>query len=168
MNFALWITIIGTFFSIIGAIIAIVQAHRAKKSANEANAIRQEFVQRRQMLEVSYLHRETNRIYQLVTQIGPRCSINSIKGKDLNFIAEEIEKYSHILNEHKESLPDLFKNYSNDPCSELNQYVEELSIVNTKDINQIKKIGKDILKIIQYVLPKIKSISDKKREEYHK
>ena len=58
-------------FSIIGAIIAIVQAHRAKKSANEANAIRQEFVQRRQMLEVSYLHRETNRIYQLVTQIGP-------------------------------------------------------------------------------------------------
>jgi hypothetical protein len=167
MNLDSAITIFGTVASVIGAGIAFYEAKNAKYYANKVKDILEEFKNRRKVSIISQIHGETKRVISNVSKIGRSCSSSSIRGLSIPPIAKEVEEYSRLLYEHKDLFPDLFKFPSKNPCTELNNLVEDLINANTaKNFADIKKNGTKIYDVIYSFLPNIKTVLDKKQESY--
>ncbi len=95
-----WLSILGSLASIGAAIWAYFEAKRASRHASKAEAVRDELIQRRAIVEVSQVYAESSRILDLVSSLGPACTETRVRGLNVSDIAENVEKYSRFLNEH--------------------------------------------------------------------
>jgi hypothetical protein len=158
-----WLSILGSIASIGGAIYAYRQAIKSRNYATEAQQLRDEFVNRRQLVEVSQVHAETNRILKVVSKAGPTCTSTSIKGINVAGIAQEVEEYSRFLNAQSAYFSELFSNRASELCVSLNDDIEALA--EALEFEDIKLAGKRIYYKINEFLPVVKSLTDDKKEQ---
>jgi hypothetical protein len=158
----IWISIIGSIASIGGAIWAWYQAVDAAKSATKAEKVKREIIERRKIVELSQVYKETTRILQIVSKVGPSCNSSTIRGVNCSHIATEVSEYSRFLNEHSSHFTDLFENKAKDLCVSIKDDIENLAEAKTFDDK--KGAGKCIYYKIDDFAPIVKSLSDGKRE----
>lgn len=156
------ISIIGALASIIAAIWAFYEAHKAAKAASKAELLRNEIIERRKMIEVSQVYAETSRILKTVSAVGPSCNPSLLRGVNCGNIAKEVEEYSRFINEQRVHFSDIFENNANELCKELNVDIEALS--EAKKFEDIKAVGKRIYYKINDFMPQVKSLADAKKE----
>lgn len=158
-----WLSILGSIASIGGAYYAYHQAMQAKGHATETKRLKDEFVNRRKLVEVSQIHSETDRILKSISKVGPTCTSESIKGIIVTEIAKEVEEYSRFLNAQSGHFNELFSNEASDLCRSLNDDIESLS--EATEFKNIKESGKNIYYKINAFLPLVKSLTDDKKEQ---
>jgi hypothetical protein len=157
-----WISIIGSIASIGGAAWAWYQAVEAAKSASKAEKVKGEMIERRKIVEVSQVHRETTRILQVVSKVGPSCNSSTLRGVNCSHIATEVSEYSRFLNEHSSHFTEFFENKAKELCAAIKEDIERLAEAKTFDDK--KNAGKSIYYKIDEFVPIVKSLSDEKRE----
>ncbi|MEN8131690.1 MAG: hypothetical protein ABFS45_16180 [Pseudomonadota bacterium] len=157
-----FLSIAGSIASIAGAIWAFMQAKSAANSAKQAKRIRDELVQRREIVEVSRVHTEVTRILKVVSQVGPSCTNASTRGIKNENIAREGEEFSRFINEHSRHFSELFDNKAKSLCESLAPLIEGLS--EAKDFEKTKRAGKQIYYLINSFMPDVKSLADERRE----
>ncbi len=158
-----WLSILGSVASIGAAIWAYIEAKSASRHASKAEAIRDELIQRRSMVEVSQVHAESSRILKLVSQVGPTCTKTSVRGLKVGGIAQSVEEYSRFLNEHSAHFNQFFQNTAQTLCTELTGSIEALAEATT--FEDKKEAGKKIYYLINSFLPQVKQLADHKRED---
>lgn len=157
-----WLSVLGSVASIGAAIWAYIEAKSASRYASKAEAVRDEIIQRRSLVEVSQVYTESSRILKLVSQIGPTCTKTSVRGLNVGGIAQSVEEYSRFLNEHSAHFNQLFQNVAQNLCIELNGSLEALAEAVT--FEEKKEAGKKIYYLINSFLPQVKQLADQKRE----
>lgn len=158
-----WLSILGSAASIGAAIWAFVEAKAAAAHASRAEKVRDELIGRREIIEVSSIHSETQRILRMVSQVGPTCTKRTTSGLDPSIIAKGIEEYARFINEHSAHFDELFKNDAKALCVALAAPIELLADAKTHE--EKKKAGKDVYQLINDFLPRVKRLSDEKRED---
>jgi len=158
-----WLSIFGSIASIGSAIYAYRQARISRRYATEAQLIRDEFVNRRGLVEISQVHSETNRILRIVSKVGPTCTNASVKGINIAGIAQDVEEYSRFLNAQNAHFNDFFNNRALELCNSLKADIEMLS--EASEFSNIKSSGKSIYYKINEFLPVVKSLTDDKKEK---
>lgn len=156
------VSIAGSVASIGGAIWAFVEARNAASSANKAELVRDELIDRRKLVEVSKIFAQTDRILSVVSKIGPSCNPKTLKGVDCTNIAKEIEEYSRSLNSQSAHFSELFGNKARALCNDLKDDIEDLSEVSTSE--EKKEVGKKIYYKINEFMPFVKDLADEKQE----
>ena len=157
-----WISIIGSIASVGGAIWSVYQARKASRHASRAEAVKNELIQHRTIVEVSHIHVETTRILKLVSQVGPTCTKKSLRGLDVAGISKSIEEYSRFLNEHRGHFTKSFENAAIELCHELDALIEKLA--EAEGFEPQKEAGKTIYYLINSFMPTVKQLADEKRE----
>lgn len=157
-----WISVIGSFASMAGAIWAYTEAKKAKVSASKAERIKGEIVDRRKLVEVSQVHSETSRILKTVSAVGPACNASILRGVNCANIAKEVEEYCRFINEQGSHFTELFDNKAQQLCESLKADIELLS--EAKAFEDKKKSGKRIYYQINDFMPVVKGLSDDKKE----
>lgn len=157
-----WISIIGSIASIGAAGWAWWQAEQASRSATKAEKVKGEIIERRKIVEVSQVHKETTRILQVVSKVGPSCNSSTLRGVNCSHIATEVSEYSRFLNEHSSHFTDFFENKARHLCTSLKDDIEKLA--EAKSFDEKKSAGKSIYYKIDEFVPTVKSLSDEKRE----
>lgn len=157
-----WISVIGSFASIAGAIWAYSEANKAKNSASKAEKIKGEIVERRQLVEISQVHAETTRILKSISAVGPTCNASKLRGINCASIATEVEEYCRFLNEQSSHFSDFFDNKAQELCQSLKSNIELLS--EAKTFEEKKNAGKSIYYEINDFMPVVKTLSDDKKE----
>lgn len=157
-----WLSIIGSLVSIGGGIWAYIQARRSRSFAEQAEAVRDELVERRKVIEVSKIHAETTRVLRLVSNIGPTCTLTSIKTIKCHEIAKEVEEYTRLLNEQHTHFTDMLDNQARKLCEDLKPDIEALA--EATDFESKKKAGKSIYYKIDDFMPLVKALMDEKKE----
>lgn len=161
-NWETIVSVVGSIASIGGAIWAFIEAGKAAKSVTKAESVRDEIVNRRELIEVSKVHSETTRILKVASRVGPSSDLRRLTGFNAPEVASEIEEYVRFLSEHSSHFSDLFENTARDICDSLRDDISILA--DARDPQSIKDIGKVIYKKIHDFLPTAKMISDLKRE----
>lgn len=157
-----WLSILGSAASVGAAIWAFIEARNASRDATKAEAVKNELIQRRTIVEVSHVYAESSRILKLASQVGPTCTKKGIRGLDVPGIAKSIEEYSRFLNEHSGHFNQLFQNTANSLCADLAEAIESLAEANTFETQ--KEAGKKIYYLINSFMPLVKQLADDKRE----
>lgn len=157
-----WISTIGSLASIGGAIWAFFEARKAALSANKAETVRDEIIERRKIVEVSQVHAETSRILKVVSTVGPSCTPSFLKGVNCGAIAKDIEEYSRYINEHSSHFSDFFENKARALCGDLLPDIELLA--EAKSFEDKKAAGKSIYYKINSFMPFVKELADEKKE----
>lgn len=157
-----WISVIGSFASIGGAVWAFFEARKASMSATRAEQVRSELVTRREMVELSQIHIETKRILGIVSKIGPSSNHNALAGIDCSNIARDVEEYCRLINEHSTHYSDLIKNHALNLCCDLSDDITSLADA-TEQVTK-KEIGTRIYHKINSFLPVAKNLADEKKE----
>lgn len=161
-NWETIVSVVGSIASIGGAIWAFVEADKAAKSVTKAESVRDEIINRRELIEVSKVHSETTRILKVASRVGPSSDLRRLTGFNAPEIASEIEEYVRFLSEHSSHFSELFENTARDLCDSLRDDISVLA--DARDPQSIKDIGKVIYNKIHGFLPTVKMISDLKRE----
>jgi hypothetical protein len=156
------ISIVGSFASLGGALWAFIEAKKSINAARKSEKVRDELINRRQMVEVSQVHSETSRILSVVSKVGPSCNAKLLKGVNCADIAKEIEVYARFILEQSGHFTDFFENKARELCDDLKDDIESLS--EAIDFETKKKYGKSIYYKIQNFMPAVKHLSDEKRE----
>nr|WP_319401861.1 hypothetical protein [uncultured Carboxylicivirga sp.] len=149
-------TIITGLASIIGAIIAISEARKAKNSAEIATSAKNEILDIKNTEEISKVYSETKNIIKELRKVGPTATATKIKGVDNNEIASRVLEYSSLLNEHKSIFNQ--QNEVDSLCNKLKTPVQKLA--NAKDADEIINQGKKIYNLINNHLSQIKKELD--------
>ena len=159
-----WIAIIGSIFSISGALYAFYQAQQSKKHSIEAQNIRNELIDRRKLSEISKIHNETHNILKSVSRIGFTSTESSVKSIKCIDIAKDVEEYSKLVNEQSlNSGNKLFNKEAKKLCELLDNKIKCLSEVD--EFMEIRSIGMDIYKSINSFLPMVKVLTNEKMEK---
>jgi len=156
------LSILGSIASISAAIWALYEATQAAKSATKAEAVRDEIIHRRKMVEVTQVHSETNRILKVVSKVGPSCNSTLLRGVNCADIAKEVEEYSRFINEQSSHFTMFFANNAKDLCDQLKADIELLA--EAKSYDDKKSAGKSIYYKIYNFMPTVKRLSDEKKE----
>jgi hypothetical protein len=157
-----WLSILGSAASIGAAIWAYFQARRSRTFAEQAEAVRDELIERRKIIEVSKVYGETTRILRLVSNVGPTCTPTSIKTLKCHEIAKEVEEFTRLLNEQGSHFTYMLENQARKLCDDLKSDIEALAEAN--DFESKKHAGKSIYYKIDDFMPLVKSVMDEKKE----
>jgi hypothetical protein len=156
------LSIIGSIASIGAAIWAFIEARKSAEAATKAEALRDELVHRRKIVEVSQVHSETKRILSVVSKVGPSCNAKLLKGVNCAEIAKEVESYSSFILEQSGHFTEFFENKAKELNEDLKEEIEGLS--EATSFEDKKKYGKSTFYKIQNFMPAVKKLSDEKRE----
>ena len=154
------LSIIASLLSIAGAAWAYIEADKASLSAKQATRVRDEILGRKELLEISHVYTETNRILSVSSKIGPSSNPELLVGINTVEIASQIQEYVQFINGHSSHFSDLFDNSAQELCTDLRDDIEKLA--ETRSPTKIKRIGKQIYYKILKFQPVAKSVSDAK------
>lgn len=162
-SFEIFASIASSIVSIIAAIFSFKKAREAMDSATEAERFRDEMAYRKDVIEISQVLMETQRILSSVSKVGPSCTPNFIRGVKCESIAREVEEYCRFLYTHCSHFSRLFENNAISLCEELKHDIELLAEAKTFD--EKKRAGKSIYyKILNFTYI-AKDLADDKTEQ---
>ena len=156
------LSVAGSIASVGAAIWAFVEARKAARAASLAEKVRDQMIERREIVEVSEVYVETTRILKTISAVGPSCNQALLRGINSASIAREVEEYSRFLNEQSSHFSDLFENRAKELCSDIREDIEALA--EAKIFEDKKAAGKRIYYKINSFLPIVKALSDEKKE----
>lgn len=157
-----WLSIISGIASILSALWAFYEAKQASKAATRAENVRDEMIERREMVEVSHVHVETKRILNIVSKVGPSSNATLLRGVRCTEIAKEVEEYCRFINEQSSHFTVYFENQAKELCEELRNDIEALA--EAKTFEDKKAAGKNIYYKIYNFMPTVKTLADEKKE----
>lgn len=155
-------SIIASIASIVAACVAVIGARSSIASFREAKKIRDDLVRRRGIAELSKLYGETGRILRVVSEVGPTCTSKSLRGKDPRRIADQVQEFSRLVNEHRSHFEGPLVNLAKDLCDSLRGNIEALAVAS--DADSIKAAGKAMYHLIDAFHPEMKRYVDGERE----
>lgn len=139
----MFITIIGTIFSVVGALISICQANEAKKEANFVREVKRKMIDQRRISELTQIKNSFQRLQRKISKYGHAATPESLKGVNNQEDAQEIQEFILELQEHRSLFGVKNPNESDILCSNLTPLVEELA--NANDFISMHNSGKQIL-----------------------
>jgi predicted alpha/beta hydrolase len=157
-----FLSIVASIASVIAACVAVSSARSSKTFSKEARTIRDEMVRRRGIAELSRIYSETGRILHVVAEVGPTCTPKSLRGKNSRGIADQVQEYSRLLNEHSSHFDQPMTNLAKTLCDALRANIEALAMATDPD--SVKAAGKPIYHLIEEFHPEIKRYVDGERE----
>lgn len=160
-TFIWWLGLISALASIASAIWAAVEARASAKSASQAELVRDRMVNHRYVAESHQLLQSTRAMLQTVSAIGPSCMQRDLRGLDLRNISAQLVTYCTSLNESSY----LFRGTDN-PAMELSDELLRKAgvIADAQSLEDVTLAGRQAFTGINLFLPKIKQISDDRRE----
>jgi hypothetical protein len=156
------LSIIGSIASIFGAIWALMEARKARRSAHAAERVRQELMDRRKLAEVAQVHSEVKRVLGVVARVGPTSTPQLLRGIDCAGIAREVEAFVAMLLERRSHFSDLYSDRAAGLRNDLKLDIEGLA--EAKTFEDKKRFGKSIYYKIENFMPIVKQLSDAKQE----
>lgn len=161
VSFMWWLGLVSAVASIGSAIWAAVEARASAKSASQAELVRDRMVNHRYVAESHQLLQSTRAILQTVAAIGPSCMKSNLRGLDLRNISAQLVNYCTTLNESSYLFGDA-KNPAMTLSDELLQKAEVIAAAQS--FEDVTLAGRQAFAGINLFLPKIKQISDERRE----
>lgn len=160
-TFIWWLGLVSAIASIGSAIWAAIEARAAAKSASRAELVRDRMVNHRYVAESHQLLQSTRAMLQTVSAIGPSCMQRNLRGLDLRNISAQLVTYCTTLNESSY----LFRGTDN-PAMELSAELLRKAgvIAAAQSLEEVTLAGRQAFTGINLFLPKIKQISDDRRE----
>lgn len=160
-TFIWWLGLISALASIGSAIWAAIEARASAKSASQAELVRSRMVNHRHVAESHQLLQSTRAVLQTVSAIGPSCMQRDLRGLDVRNISAQLVIYCTTLNESSY----LFTGASN-PAIELSGELLQIAeiIAASQSLEGVMLAGRKAFTGINLFLPKIKKISDDRRE----
>lgn len=156
------LSIAGSIASIFAAIWAVVYARRSSNFAKKAKELRDEIVDRRQLIEISQVHSETRRILAVLADVGPTSTSTSIKGLNCSSIARQVEEYVRFLTEQRAHFSQMFDNRATELCNNLRPEIENLA--QARSFAAIRSAGSALYYLILEFQPVVKELTDNRRE----
>ncbi len=157
-----FLSIVGSVASIFGAIWAWVEAKKAARSADAAERVRQELVDRRKLVEVAQIHSEIKRVLGVVAKVGPTSTPQLVRGLNCADIAREVETFAAMLLERGSHFSDL-SDHAMVMRDDLRADIEGLA--EAKTFEDKKRYGKSIYYKIESFTPVVKQLADAKKEQ---
>lgn len=133
MSWDQWLSVLGSIVSIGAAIWAFIEARKSMAAASKAETIKNEMIDRRQLVEASKIHSETERVILKVSQIGPASRIEVLSGININDILNEVQNFSTFIIAQSEQYDDKFKKTAKKLNKDLQTNIDELSQSNLKE-----------------------------------
>lgn len=156
------LSVVGSIASIGAAIWAFVEARKAMAAASKAETIKNEMIDRRQLVEASKIHSETERVISKVSQIGPASRVEVLSGINIDDILNEVQSFSTFIIAQSEQYDDNFKRTVKKLNKDLQTDIDKLSQSTLE--YEYKQIGTKIFSALQGFLPTAKSLADGRRE----
>jgi hypothetical protein len=156
------ISVLGSIASVGAAIWAFIEARKSMAAASKAETIKNEMIDRRQLVEASKIHSETERVISKVSQIGPASRVAVLSGINIDDILNEVQGYSTFIIAQSEQYDDKFKRAVKKLNTDLQANIAELSKSTLEE--DYKRIGTQIFNALQGFLPTAKSLADGRRE----
>ena len=155
-------TIVGTIASLIGAIIAIWQASKAKSAASEAERVKEQIIDHRQTYELSNIQISCKKAQKIMAKYGPASSTNSLSGIDSEDDAKEVQEFLLLVTEHRDYFkhklkPELW-NEADALCNKIHPIINEL--VDDSESKAVKERGTKILLELNKFSSIIKNLID--------
>lgn len=161
-TFVWWLGLVSAIASIGSAIWAGVQARAAARSATQAELVRSRMVNHRYVAESHQLLQSTRAMLQVVSAIGPSCMQRDLRGLDIKNISAQLVTYCTTLNESSY----LFSSIDNPALTLSEDLLKKAGIIAAaQSLEDVKLAGRQAFTGINLFLPKIKQISDDRREE---
>ena len=157
------LSILGSLASIGAAIWAFVEAKRSAKAATRAEALRDEIVDRRRLVEVNHIYTETKRILAVASEVGPATNAKLLRGIDSAKIAREVDEYARLLLDQSNHFSAGFGNDARELCDRLRPDIEALAEASTPE--EKKASGKGIYYSVSAFMPLAKKLADEQREQ---
>lgn len=160
-TFVWWLGIVSAVASIGSAIWAAIEARAAARSATKTELLRDRMVNHRYVAESHQLLHSTRAILQTVSAVGPSCVQRDIRGLDIRNISAQLVAYCTTLNENSY----LFEG-TNNPALILSGDLLQIAkiIAAAQSLESVRLAGQTAFTKINSFLPKIKQISDDRRE----
>lgn len=158
-----FLSIVSSIVSIFGGIWALMEARKAARSAEAAERIRQELVDRRKLVEVAQIHSEIKRVLGVVAKVGPTSTLQLVRGLNCADIAREVEAFAAMLLERGSHFSDLYADHATVLRDELRADIEGLA--EAKTLEDKKRYGKSIYYKIESFIPVVKQLADAKQEQ---
>lgn len=158
------LTIVGTIASIIGAIIALIEARKAKSFAEYAETIRDSIALEQNKISISKLLTETKNIMSISIKMTTSATPDKrITGLNYQKSIEEIRKYIDILKENNHYVSPEESKLIEIQYKKIEIFLVELAI----ESEQVKKyeIGNSIHNSMGEILKKIKPELDIKQKQ---
>ncbi|EJG1614856.1 TPA: hypothetical protein ACGTRV_004425, partial [Vibrio parahaemolyticus] len=138
-----YINYIATTLSIIGGIIAIWQAAKARSDATKVEEYRNEIITVRKAADFSEIETVLNRTINFISKYGPSASSASLFGVDPQKDADEVQYFITILRKNKILFPDDYREVDKF-CNELSACLENLVLCSATDTTSMKRYGTKI------------------------
>ena len=160
-TFVWWLGLISALASIGSAIWAAVEARSSAKSASQAELVRDRMVNHRYVAESHQLLQSTRAMLQTVSAIGPSCMQRNLRGLNVRNISAQRVTYCTTLNENSYLFAD-----NDNPAIELSvELLQRAGIIAAaQSLEDVTLAGRQAFTAINLFLPKIKQISDERRE----
>lgn len=127
------VTWIGTAFSIIGAGIAIWQAWRARRAANQAEAARREIIGRYEHGELGALDGVLAAACRAMEKYGPGSRVATLRGTSPDSDANSVRAFTAALDRNTEMLNRTFGGPCADVRDRINALLDEFGASATAD-----------------------------------
>lgn len=157
------LSIAASLFSIAAAVFAFYEAKKARSAASEAEKVRLDLINRKALAELSHLLQETRRILQSVSRIGPAASEGKMRGVNCVEIAEDVQGFCRLLNEHSHDLRNLGYVEAVKLRDELIPEINALSAART--FADKKAVGGRIYDKIDGLAPLLKTFVDARQSQ---
>ncbi|MDG5750229.1 hypothetical protein P8R33_03830 [Qipengyuania sp. XHP0211] len=125
------VTWIGTAFSILGAGIAIWQAHRARTAAEKVEAARKQIVGRYQHGELGALDGVLSAALSAMEKYGPGSSVTRLIGASADSDANAVRAFTAALDRNTEMLTKAFGGHCVQVRDRINRLLDEFGAAQT-------------------------------------
>ena len=155
-------TIVGTAASLIGAVIAIWQASKAKSAASKAERVKEQIIDHRQISELSNIQSSCRKAQKAMAKYGPASSTISLSGINSERDAKEVQEFLLLVTENREYFkhelkPELW-NEADALCRKIHPIINEF--VDESESKAIKNRGTKILLELNQFSSIIKNLID--------
>jgi hypothetical protein len=149
------LAIVGTAASILGAVISMRQASKAKRAADVAEAVKQEIGERTTLSALSGLSSAQQRAVIAMSKYGPGSTASSTAGADPQKDGEVVREYLLQLREHLDDLGPLEGSVADKLCDDVFKLLDEFS---SADDDQQRLIGSRILIALNRFSPRLRAL----------
>ena len=151
-------SILASLVSVGAGVWSLFEARRSAKSASKAESVKEELIDRKHLVEMSNLHKETERILSKLSAIGPSARVATLQSVDLDVLFAEIIVYSDLIASFDLRLDEAAKEHARLLNADPHKYMTELSDTVTSD--SYKQSGTALYLSVQNFLPIAKNIAD--------
>ena len=156
------LTIIGTIASIIGALVSIIYASKAKDAAKR---IRAQLIDQRKTSEISKIQASCKKALGSMVKYGPACTPTSLSGISTEKDSFDVQEFILLIREHRTHFDNKTLNEADEFCNVLIPLLE--SFANSSTTEDQQKFGKQIVMNLSSISATIKKRLDSRRETVH-